>query len=64
MTKTKLSIEKDSGPSHERRYVCSAEIEMKDKKVFVEGEEKFRVKDAENSAASLMIRGLQGYKYL
>lgn len=53
----------ESGPFHEKRYVCSVEINTVDKVLHVKGDEKSRVKDAENSAASWMIRGLRESKF-
>jgi len=58
------SIEKDSGPSHEKKFVCAVQIPTADGILQMSGDEKSRVKDAENSAASLMIRALQQYNYL
>lgn len=54
----------ESGPFHEKRYVCSVEINTVDKVLHVKGDEKSRVKDAENSAASWMIQGLQESKFI
>ncbi|KAL6975259.1 hypothetical protein U1Q18_024053 [Sarracenia purpurea var. burkii] len=51
-------IKKEIGPSHERKYICSVRIKTADNVMYVEGDEKSRVREAENSAASLMIRGL------
>ncbi|KAL3503544.1 hypothetical protein ACH5RR_037993 [Cinchona calisaya] len=62
--KPNYRIEKEIGPSHERRFVCSVQIEIADAVLFVMGNEKSRVKDAENSAASLMLLGLQNSRYL
>ncbi|XAR67437.1 Ribonuclease III [Bertholletia excelsa] len=62
--KPSYRIEREIGPAHERKYVCSVQIETVDTVLFVSGEEKWRVKDAENSAASLMIRGLLEAKYM
>ncbi|XP_004251917.1 ribonuclease 3-like protein 2 [Solanum lycopersicum] len=53
-------IEKQVGPSHDRRFICSVQVAVAKGVVFVMGDEKTRVKDAENSAASAMIWGLQG----
>lgn len=53
-------IEKQVGPSHDRRFICSVQVAVAKGVAFVTGEEKTRVKDAENSAASAMIWGLQG----
>ncbi|CAN4097171.1 unnamed protein product [Withania somnifera] len=43
-------VEKQMGPAHDRRFICSVQI-------------KSRVKDAENSAALAMIRSLQESKF-
>ncbi|CAL5405512.1 unnamed protein product [Camellia sinensis] len=56
-------IEREVGPAHERKFICSVQMGTVDGVLFVAGDEKSRVKDAENSAASLMIRGLQESKY-
>lgn len=58
------SIEKEVGPSHDRKFICSVRVEIQEGILFVEGDEKFRVKDAENSAASGMLFGLKGSKYI
>ncbi|KAL3530009.1 hypothetical protein ACH5RR_009331 [Cinchona calisaya] len=44
-------IEKEIGPAHDRRFICSVQIEIGK----VIGDEKSRVKDAQNSAASMML---------
>ncbi|XP_068338496.1 ribonuclease 3-like protein 2 [Pyrus communis] len=48
--------EKESGPAHEKRFVSSVEISTLELKMM--GDERSRIKDAENSAAALMILGL------
>lgn len=56
---------KESGLFHERRYVRSVEIKTAKNllhNLCVVGDEKSRVRDADNSAASLMIRRLQELK--
>lgn len=56
---------KESGPFHERRYVRSVEIETAKNvlcNLCVVGDEKSRVRDADNSAASSMIQRLQELK--
>ncbi|KAK7300043.1 hypothetical protein RJT34_10874 [Clitoria ternatea] len=58
------SIEKDSGPPHDKKFICSVQITTKDGVFQMSGDEKPRVKKAENSAASLMIRALQQMNYL
>ncbi|KAE8649376.1 ribonuclease 3-like protein 2 [Cucumis sativus] len=62
--KPNYSVEKDLGPSHERIFVCSVKIATCYGTFYIVGDEKSRVKDAENSAASLMIRALQERKHL
>lgn len=57
------SIEKDDGPPHKKKYVCSVKIPTADGVLYMMGDEKSRVKEAENSAASLMIRALQEAKF-
>lgn len=57
------SIEKDDGPPHKKKYVCSVKIPTADGVLYMMGDEKSRVKEAENSAASLMIRSLQEAKF-
>lgn len=58
------SIEKDEGPSHEKRFMSSVKIATIDGVLYMKGDEKSRVRDADNSAASLMIRALQEYRYI
>ncbi|KAG5053390.1 Ribonuclease 3-like protein 3 [Glycine soja] len=48
-------IEKESGLSHEKKFVCAVQIPTADGILQMSGDEKSRVKDSENSAASLMI---------
>ncbi|CAN6557811.1 unnamed protein product [Malus baccata var. baccata] len=50
------NIEKVSGPAHEKRFVSSVEIATLELKMM--GDERSTIKDAENSAAALMIVGL------
>ncbi|KAK7300038.1 hypothetical protein RJT34_10872 [Clitoria ternatea] len=58
------SIEKDSGPSHDKKFISSVQITTEDDVFQMSGDEKSRVKEAESSAASLMIRALQQMNYL
>ncbi|XP_050246829.1 ribonuclease 3-like protein 2 isoform X1 [Quercus robur] len=58
------SLEKDEGPPHDKKYVSSVQIPTIDGVLYMEGDEKFRVKEAQNSAASLIIRALQESNYL
>jgi len=55
-------VEKDSGPSHDRRFVYSVEINIAEEGRVLQasGYEKSRVKDAQNSAASSMLLTLIG----
>lgn len=62
--KPNYKVEKETGPAHERKFVCSVQIELPDAVLFVTGVEKSRVKDAENSAASVMLHGLVDSKYI
>lgn len=48
------------GPSHDRKFICSVRVEIQEGILFVAGDEKSRVKDAENSAASGMLFSLKG----
>lgn len=62
--KPSYTVEKEEGPAHGRKYVCSVEIDAGGVKLYITGDEKSRVKDAENSAASLMIHSLVESKYV
>ncbi|KAJ7963764.1 Ribonuclease 3-like protein 2 [Quillaja saponaria] len=62
--KPTYSIEKDAGPAHEKKFVCAVQIATMNGVLYITGDEKSRIKDAENSAASLMIRSLQESNYL
>ncbi|KAL5737574.1 hypothetical protein ACOSP7_030335 [Xanthoceras sorbifolium] len=62
--KPTYKIEKDEGPAHDKKFVSSVQIAIPDGVLFMEGDEKSRVKDAENCAASLMIRALQESTFL
>ncbi|KAI9186292.1 hypothetical protein LWI28_015932 [Acer negundo] len=62
--KPTYKIEKDEGPAHDKKFVSSVQIATTDGVLFMMGEDKSRVKDAENCAASLMIRALQESTYL
>ncbi|XP_028799324.1 ribonuclease 3-like protein 2 [Neltuma alba] len=52
-------IENDSGPPHNKKFTCSVRIATEEGILCMMGEEKSRMKEAENSAASLMIRALE-----
>ncbi|XP_058745048.1 ribonuclease 3-like protein 2 [Vicia villosa] len=58
------SIEKDEGTPQDKIFVCAVQITTPAAILKMSGDEKSRVKDAENSAASLMIRALQQHKYV
>ncbi|XP_057544880.1 ribonuclease 3-like protein 2 isoform X2 [Amaranthus tricolor] len=51
-------VEKEVGLAHDKKFICSVEIETVDVKLWMLGDEKSRIKEAENSAASLMIHSL------
>ncbi|KAI4388199.1 hypothetical protein MLD38_000552 [Melastoma candidum] len=57
------SNEKALGPAHGRKYVCSVQIQTPEGSLFMMGEEKKKLKDAENSAASMMICALQEHTF-
>ncbi|KAF3963540.1 hypothetical protein CMV_012080 [Castanea mollissima] len=52
------SIVKEEGPPHAKKYVYLVQIETEDGGLCMEGEEKSKVKEAKNSAASCIIRAL------
>ncbi|XP_073027131.1 ribonuclease 3-like protein 2 [Primulina eburnea] len=62
--KPNYKIQEEVGLAHKKKYICSVEIEITKGVLFVKGNEKSRVKEAENSAASAMLFGLQESKYL
>ncbi|KAK9938603.1 hypothetical protein M0R45_015331 [Rubus argutus] len=57
-------IEQDEGSSHEKKFVLTVQIATINGVLCMTGDEKSRVKDAENSAPSLMIRTLQESDYV
>ncbi|XP_047336544.1 ribonuclease 3-like protein 2 [Impatiens glandulifera] len=57
-------VDEEIRPSKGKRYRCNVRINIRDKLVSRIGEEKTRIKDAENSAASLMIQSLHENKYI
>ncbi|OVA09762.1 Ribonuclease III domain [Macleaya cordata] len=61
--KPSYKVEKEVGPAHERRFVCSVQIETVSGTFLTSGDIKSKVKDAENSAASMMLRGLEDPKF-
>ncbi|OEL16544.1 Ribonuclease 3-like protein 2 [Dichanthelium oligosanthes] len=48
-------LEKEGGPAHERKFVCSVQVETKNGTFVTIGDPMSRVKDAENSAAQKML---------
>ncbi|GAY65914.1 hypothetical protein CUMW_244710 [Citrus unshiu] len=62
--KPSYKIEKDEGPSHDKKFMSAVQIATTDGVLFITGDEKSRVKDAENSAASMMLRALRESTYL
>ncbi|XP_019194385.1 PREDICTED: ribonuclease 3-like protein 2 isoform X1 [Ipomoea nil] len=64
-------VEKELGPSHDRKFVCSVQVDSGDDGVvfrvgkersrvmYAAGDEMLRIKDAENSAAFAMLCGLK-----
>ncbi|RXH82824.1 hypothetical protein DVH24_003322 [Malus domestica] len=58
------TIEKDEGPSHEKRFVSLVKISTADGVLCMVGDERSRIKDADNSAASSMICALQESGYI
>lgn len=56
--KPNYRVEKEEGPSHDRKYICCVEVEVEEAVLLMHGDERSRVKDAENSAASFMIYSL------
>ncbi|PWA55605.1 Double-stranded RNA-binding [Artemisia annua] len=59
--KATYKVKSEQGPAHDRRYTSSVEIDVSNNAFIVTGEERSRVKDAENSAASVMFCALQRY---
>ncbi|KAL5729892.1 hypothetical protein ACHQM5_002783 [Ranunculus cassubicifolius] len=53
--KPAYSVEKQEGPSHDRKYVCQVQIEIAGTIHVMSGDLKSKVKEAENSAASMML---------
>ncbi|XP_052732399.1 ribonuclease 3-like protein 2 [Vigna angularis] len=59
--KPEYSIAEESGPAHGKRFVCSVKITIEEEEggfLLRNGCEKSKLKDAENSAASMMLRTL------
>lgn len=53
-------IVNQEGPSHDTRFVCSVQIENSGSISEISGNAKTKLKDAENSAASMMLHALSG----
>ncbi|KAJ0500886.1 putative ribonuclease III domain, double-stranded RNA-binding domain-containing protein [Helianthus annuus] len=53
--KPNYRVEQELGRGHDKRYVSSVQVEVSGTGLSVKGSERSRVKDAENSAASLMF---------
>ena len=48
-------LEKEGGPAHDRKFVCSVQVETQNGTFVTIGDPMSRVKDAENSAAQKML---------
>ncbi|KAE8125504.1 hypothetical protein FH972_020304 [Carpinus fangiana] len=57
--KPTYSIEKDTGLPHDKKFVYSVQIPTVDGVLSMQGDERSRRKEAENSAASYLIRALK-----
>ncbi|KAH6822667.1 RNAse THREE-like protein 2 [Perilla frutescens var. hirtella] len=62
--KPNYKIHNEVGSAHQKRYTCSVEIEISEGVLFMIGNEKPRVREAENSAASLMLFALKNSNYI
>ncbi|XP_076934209.1 ribonuclease 3-like protein 2 [Bidens hawaiensis] len=62
-SKPTYKVEQELGPSHDKRFVSSVAIDLSDTSVTVNGNQRSRLKDAENSAASVMLCALQNSGY-
>ncbi|KAI3941456.1 hypothetical protein MKW98_022463 [Papaver atlanticum] len=56
-------VDKELGAAHERGFVCSVQIETAAGTYVTSGDVKTKVKEAENSAASMMLHGLEDPKF-
>ncbi|XP_015899137.1 ribonuclease 3-like protein 2 isoform X1 [Ziziphus jujuba] len=63
-TKPIYKIENNPGTSHEKGYVSSVQVATTESVLFMMGDERSKIKNAESSAASLMISALQECGYL
>ncbi|KAG2628639.1 ribonuclease 3-like protein 2 [Panicum virgatum] len=50
-----FKLEKEGGPAHDRKFVCSVQVETQNGTFVTIGDPMSRVKDAENSAAQKML---------
>ncbi|KAK6934496.1 Double-stranded RNA-binding domain [Dillenia turbinata] len=55
MASSQASLEKEGGSGHCKTFICSVQIPTGDGVLYIKGNEKSRVKDAQNSAASMML---------
>ncbi|XP_077229177.1 RNAse THREE-like protein 2 [Tasmannia lanceolata] len=55
-------LEKELGPAHGKRFIYSVQVKTPDGLYESKSDEEPRVKDAENSAAAVLLTGLQGIK--
>ncbi|GMH24356.1 hypothetical protein Nepgr_026199 [Nepenthes gracilis] len=62
--KPSYRIVEEAGPAHGKRFKCSVQVETPGAILVMTGDEKPRLRDAENSAASLMIYSLSESDYL
>ncbi|KAF9588213.1 hypothetical protein IFM89_008283 [Coptis chinensis] len=62
-SKPTYRVENQEGPSHDRKYICMVEIETSDCTYKTTGKVKPKVKEAENSAASMMLYNLKDTKF-
>lgn len=62
--KNTCRVHEEFGHAHEKRFICSVEVEVADCILIVSGKEKSRVREAENAAAYLMIHELRNTNYI
>ncbi|KAG1330520.1 putative Endoribonuclease Dicer [Cocos nucifera] len=48
-------MESEHGPAHDKRFICSVQVETSDDTFMTLSDPKSRVKDAENAAACKML---------
>ena len=56
-------VEKELGPAHDKRFMCSVQVDTLAGVFVSSGDSKSRVKDSENSAAFVMLNFLQEMKH-